>query len=191
MAKKTPKKLRPFTRGMIIAYIGNGKGKTTAAVGVAVRARGYDKRVLFYQFFKSPEWPSGERVALQKLGVDVVVAGKGFVGILGDKKPKQEHKAAAWAALLEAEHLVTKGNYDLVVLDELISCVEVGLLSQRDVISFITEVSHFAKTKNTHIVLTGHTKYPRIVAHCDLVTDMRMVKHPYYKGYIALKGIDF
>ena len=191
MRKKAPKHLRTLEMGEIIAYIGDGKGKTTAAVGVAVRARGYGKKVLFFQFFKSEEWPSGERTSLQLLGVDVRVRGKGFVGILGDKKSKAEHRAQAEAAFLEATRMTLSGAYDVVILDEFISCVEAGILAERHVIALLRQKLKSAKAKKTHVILTGHKKYPRILAHCDLVTDMKMMKHPYYKGYLAVKGIDF
>lgn len=183
--------MRTLDRGEIIAYIGDGKGKTTAAVGACVRARGYNKKVLFFQFFKSEEWPSGERTSLQMLGVDVRVRGKGFVGILGDRKTKAEHRAQAEAAFLEATRLTLSGAYDVVVLDELITCVEEGILAERHVISLLQQKLKSTKAKKTHAILTGHKKYPRIFAHCDVVTEMKMVKHPYYKGYLAVKGIDF
>ncbi len=188
-ALKTIPKLKPFPGGLTICYIGNGKGKTTAAVGVAVRAAGDGKRVLFFQFFKSPEWPSGERESLRKLGVQVEVHGKGFVGIWGDKKPKAEHQAAARTAFGKANELVLSGKYDVVILDELISCVEEGLLTVEEVVALIT--TKRAQARNVHLVLTGHTKYPAILKVCDVVTEMQMVKHPFYKGFLAVKGIDY
>lgn len=182
----THRRLRTFDRGLIICFIGNGKGKTTAAVGVAVRAAGYKKRVLFFQFFKSPAWPSGEQESLKKLGVKVEVQGKGFVGILGDRKPKAEHRAAAQAALVKAEKYLKSGKFDVIVLDEIISCVEVGLLSVAEVVALLVR-----KPRSMHVVITGHRKYPVILKLCDVVTDMRAVKHPFTKGFLAVKGIDY
>lgn len=186
---KAVPKLKPFPGGLTICYIGNGKGKTTAAVGVAVRAAGDGKQVLFFQFFKSPEWPSGERESLRKLGIQVEVHGKGFVGIWGDKKPKAEHQAAARAAFKKAQSLVLSGQFDVVILDELISCVEEGLLTVKDVVALIK--TKRAQAKNLHLVLTGHSKYPAILKACDVVTEMQMLKHPFYKGFLAVKGIDY
>jgi len=176
---------------MTLAFIGDGKGKTSAAVGTATRARGYSWPVLFFQFFKSPDWPSGERTALGKLGIDIEIRGKGFVGILGDQKPRSEHKEAALRALAIAEKRITSGKWRLVVLDEIISCVEEKLFSSDIVAAFLRRVRKHPKGRKVHLVLTGHRKYPKIISQCDTVTEMKMVKHVYYKGYIAHKGIDF
>lgn len=191
MKKRVPKKVRVADHGLTIAYIGNGKGKTTAAVGAAVRAAGYGWKVLFFQFYKSLQWPSGERLALHKLGVDVMVRGEGFVKILGDKKPLSVHKKAAAAALAEAKRLVFSGKYSLVVLDELISCLEQKLLTMKEVAAFLDVRMKDARARKVHLILTGHHRYPAILKRCDLVTDMKMVKHLYYKGILAIKGIDF
>ncbi len=191
MAKRVPKKLYPLTRGLTIAYIGNGKGKTTAAVGLATRAAGYGWKVLFFQFYKSEQWPSGERAALKKLGVDVQVRGQGFVGILGDKKPRAVHRAAAARALAEARKLIFSGKYKLVVLDEAISCLEQKLLLASALTKLLDERGHHRKAKHVHIAMTGHDKFPAVLRRCDLVTEMKMVKHPYYRGILAVKGIDY
>lgn len=188
---KAPKRLQALNRGLTICYIGNGKGKTTAAVGAAVRASGYGKKIVYFQFFKSLSWPSGEREALKKLGVEVHVHGLGFVGILGDKKKKSEHAKAAQKALKEAATLLFSSRFDVVVLDEIISCVEVGILRQGDVIGLLKKRIKNKKSAMTHLILTGHQKYPKILAYCDTVTEMRMLKHPYYQGYLAVKSIDF
>lgn len=178
-------------RGLTIAYIGNGKGKTTAAVGVAVRARGYGWPVLFFQFFKSEQWPSGERVTLKKLGVDVEVCGQGFVGILGDKKPRVVHRAAAVRALAKARKLIFSGTYKLVVLDEVISCLEQKLFPVSALTRLLDDRARNSTAKYVHIAMTGHNKFPAVLRRCDLVTEMKVVKHPYYRGIIATKGIDF
>jgi cob(I)alamin adenosyltransferase len=189
MVRRKLKHFRPFDRGLALGFFGNGKGKTTAAVGVAARAAGYKKRILFFQFFKSPAWPSGERESLRKLGVKVEVQGKGFVGILGDRKPKAEHRAAAEAALAKANKYLTSGKFDVVIFDEIISCVEVGLLSVKDVVALLRRRS--AKAKNVHVVMTGHKRYAAIIKLCDTVTEMKMLKHPYNRGFLAVKGIDY
>lgn len=188
---KPQKPLRMHDRGLRIAYIGDGKGKTTAAVGVAVRARGYGLRVVFVQFYKSPEWPSGERQALNKLGVDVRVYGEGFVGILGDRKKKTVHKRAAQRALRESLRILRSGRYDLIILDEAISCLEQRLYTQRQLLALLDVHRSHPKARRTHLVLTGHTAFPAVIKRCDLVTRMGMVKHPYYEGFLAVRGIDF
>lgn len=189
--RRTPKKLKPLNRGVRIAYIGAGKGKTTAAVGVAARAAGYGWKVLFFQFYKSPDWPSGEREALRKLGVDVEIHGQGFVGILGDRKPLVQHQAAARKALARAWMHISSGKYRLVVLDESISCLEQKLFSVSAVVTLLKKHAASPTAKLVHLVMTGHQKFPAVLKHCDVVTEMKMLKHPYYKGFIAVKGIDF
>lgn len=174
------------SRGLTILYVGHGKGKTTAAIGLAVRARGWGKRVFFLQFMKETKWPSGERAMLKKLGVSVHVAGQGFVKIMNDKKPFRVHKDAAVQAWRAARAAVRSLKYDVVILDEAVSAVESRLLPQSAIAGLIK-----AKRPNIHLVLTGHTAYPKIVSLCDLVTDMKKVKHPYDRGRLAEKGVDF
>ena len=181
--------------GLIIIYIGDGKGKTTAAVGLAVRAAGAGKRVLFCQFVKSKEatqsgeWPpSSEIEVLQSISdMTVKVLGKGFVGILGDTKAHAEHQEAAHSGLDWLKVEIESQKYDVVVADELISAIELDLLKEMDVL----ELLHFAKDKLEVLVLTGHNKYNELIDEADLVTEMKMIKHPYYKGVLAKKGIDF
>lgn len=189
--KAAPKKLKAINRGLTIAYIGDGKGKTTAAVGLATRARGYGWPVLFFQFYKSEQWPSGERATLKKLGVDVRVRGQGFVGILGDKKPRRQHRQAAAKALAEARQLLFSGKYKLVILDEIIACSEQKLFPVSAITKLLDEHSKHPKAKLVHVAMTGHNAYPAVLKRCDLVTEMKMVRHPYYQGIIATKGIDY
>lgn len=189
--KKSPNKLRSIDRGLTIAYIGDGKGKTTAAVGLATRAAGYGWKVLFFQFYKSEQWPSGERQSLKKLGIDVLVRGEGFVGILGDRKQRSQHRGSAEKALAEARALIFSGQYQLVVLDEVISCFEQRILPVTALTKLLDDRAKDPKAKNVHLAMTGHDRFPAILKRCDLVTEMKMVKHPYYSGIIATKGIDF
>jgi len=174
------------TKGLTIIYIGNGKGKTSAAAGLAVRAAGTGFRVLYLQFVKG-DWPSGERDILEKLPkVDVKLMGLGFVGILGDRKPIETHIKAAKKAMAESIKALKSKKYDLVVLDEAISAIETGLLSVDDVYKIIK-----SKPKAIHLCLTGHKNFKKLVDAADLVTEMKMIKHPYYKGILAQRGIDF
>ncbi len=190
--KSTPKKkFKVLNRGLTIAYIGNGKGKTTAAVGAAVRARGCGMRVLFLQFYKSPEWPSGERQALVKLGVKVHVVGEGFVGILGDRKKLAVHKKAAERALRESRRALVSGAYDLIILDEAISCLEQKLFTPARLATLLKLKQKSTKASHVHLILTGHKRFPQILKLCDLVTEMKMVKHPYYQGFLAVRGVDY
>jgi cob(I)alamin adenosyltransferase len=112
--------------------------------------------------------------------------GLGFVGILGDKKEKAIHIKAALDGLSRAREIITSGKYQVVILDEIISALESKLIEERDIVDLIK-----LKAPLQHLVLTGHNKFPKILALCDLVTEMKMVKHPYYKGILAQRGIDY
>src|SRR3989338_4363327 len=173
-------------KGLIIIYIGNGKGKTSAAAGLAVRAAGTGMRVLYAQFVKG-DWPSGERKVLQNLpNVTVKLLGRGFVGILGDRKPLQEHVRAAQEGLKFVLKALKSKKYDLVIADEAISAIESKLLSIDDIFKIIKQ-----KPDNIHLCLTGHKRIKKLIDAADLVTEMKMIKHPYYKGILAQRGIDY
>jgi cob(I)alamin adenosyltransferase len=179
--------------GLILIYIGNGKGKTTAAVGLAVRAAGAGKKVLFTQFVKSSnatnkgEWPESSEISmLRNIGVTVKIFGRGFVGILGDLKNKSEHVNAARKGLDWIKKEIIEKKYDTIVADELVSAIELGLLKTEEVRGLYDLKRNFKA-----LALTGHKKYNDLVSKADLVTEMKMVKHPYYKGVIAQRGIDF
>lgn len=181
------KKRAAGKRGLTVLYIGNGKGKTTAAIGLAVRAHGAGLKPVFLQFIKSERWQSYERQALAKLGIPVHILGSGFVGILDDQYPLAWHKKTAKAALATTRRMMRSGAYDVVIADELASAVDEGLLNIQDVLALIK-----AKPARVHLVLTGHTSYPKLIAACDLVTEMKNIKHPYYtEGLLAQRGIDF
>ena len=179
-------------RGLILLYTGNGKGKTTAALGVVLRALGQGWRVLVIQFFKG-EWPvvfgeveMGKRLAPQ---LEVLHLGKGFVKYMGDKKPFDEHLAAAKDALKTAKEKITSGAYDLIVLDEIIYAIDyagVQLVSLEEVLDLLE-----AKPPSVHLVLTGRNAPQPLIDRADLVTEMREVKHPWQQKIPAQAGIDF
>ena len=199
-----PKVFSDAPKGLVICYIGAGKGKTTAAMGMAVRAAGDGKRVFILQFVKAGnksddkikegEWPISSEINFfdnvsygHNIGaIENEQVGLGFVGILGDKKEKDIHIRQALKGIERAREIITSGDYDLVILDEIISALEVGLIEERDIIDLIK-----LKAPLQHLVITGHNKYPKILKLCDLVTEMKMIKHPYYKGILAQKGIDY
>jgi cob(I)alamin adenosyltransferase len=167
----------------VIVNTGSGKGKTTAALGVVLRASGYGHKVLIVQFIKG-NWRYGEMDALATLGnVELMRVGKGFVGILGDKLPFAEHQAAAQAGLAEARAKIVGGAYDLVVLDEINNAVYMGLVALDDVLDLVA-----GRPSQTSIILTGRYAHPRLLALADLVTEMRDIKHP--SGAFR-KGIGF
>lgn len=201
---KIPKEFSDKPKGLVICYIGAGKGKTTAAMGMAVRASGDGKNVFILQFVKAKagtsdkrqdgEWPVSSEITFfdnvsygHKIGrINNEQVGLGFVGILGDKKEKDIHIRAALKGVERAREIILSGEYQLVILDEIISALEVGLLEERDILDLIK-----IKPELMHLVITGHNHYPKILKQCDLVTEMKMIQHPYYKGILAQKGIDY
>ncbi|MEM2922923.1 MAG: cob(I)yrinic acid a,c-diamide adenosyltransferase [Candidatus Nitrosocaldus sp.] len=174
-------------RGLIIVYTGNGKGKTTAALGMAVRAVGHGMRVLMVQFIKG-SWHYGEMDGALRLRpeFELITAGRGFVGIIDDDLPREAHVKAAREALRVSRERMLSGMYDIVILDEVNYAVRLGLISIEDVLELIR-----VKPYSTTLVLTGNYADERLVDIADLVTEMREVKHPFRKGIRALKGIDF
>jgi cob(I)alamin adenosyltransferase len=174
-------------KGLIIVYTGNGKGKTTAALGLCVRACGYDLKVAIVQFVKG-SWQYGELDGIKRLepNVELIRKGKGFVGIIDDKLPRQEHEEAAEEALLFVEKLVQSDKYDIIILDELNVAVSLGLIEIDGVLKILEN-----KPARLDIVITGRDAHAKLIEKADLVTEMKEIKHPYQKGILAKKGIDY
>ncbi|MBA3824751.1 MAG: cob(I)yrinic acid a,c-diamide adenosyltransferase [Ktedonobacterales bacterium] len=174
-------------RGLLIVYTGGGKGKTTAALGMALRAVGYGHRVLIVQFIKG-SWHYGELTSIQRLApeVELLQGGEGFVGIVDDKLPIEDHVAAAQAALAMARTKIATDVYDLVILDEINYAVQLGLITLEEVKQLVA-----ARPTRLDLVLTGNHAHEDLIAMADLVTEMREIKHPYQQGQSAKKGIDF
>ncbi len=105
---------------------------------------------------------------------------------MGDRKEREDHVRAAQQGLRRAAEVFANGKYGLVVLDELVSALEVGILTEREILALIK-----AKPKGLHIAYTGHKKYPKIIEASDLVSEIKMIKHPFYKGFLAQRGIDY
>jgi cob(I)alamin adenosyltransferase len=177
----------PTERGLIIVYTGKGKGKTTAALGMALRAVGHGYKVGMIQFIKG-EWYYGELTSSRRLEpeFEMIAAGKGFVGIIDDDHPIEDHKKAAQEAIQIVKDKLTSGKYDIMILDEINYAAKLNLISEQDIIDIIS-----AKPDNTTLVLTGNYASDSVIAAADLVTEMREVKHPYQRGIKAKKGVDF
>lgn len=170
---------------MIIVYYGDGKGKTTAALGLALRASGYKKKILFAQFIKSPKSLTGEDKSLKTIKNLVHKKfGLGFVGLYDDSKPLKDHRKAAEDGFELVKGSVKK--FDVVVLDEFLGAIKGGLIDLASAIEFIR---NFPKEKD--LVLTGRPKYGKIVSLADLVSEVKEIKHPFTKGKMAKEGIDF
>lgn len=174
-------------RGLVIVYTGKGKGKTTAALGIVLRAVGHGYRVGMIQFIKG-EWYYGELASSKRLEpeFEMIAAGKGFVGIIDDDHPIEDHQKAAQAALALAKEKLSSGAYDIMILDEINYAAKLNLISQRDILDIIA-----SKPENTSLVLTGNYAPESVLAAADLVTEMKEIKHPYQQGIKAKKGIDF
>lgn len=173
-------------KGLVIIYTGEGKGKTTAALGLVLRAVGYKKKCLIVQFGKI--WFTGELLGIKKLSplVKIIQGGKGFVKILGDKLPLVEHKKAAQKTfdLLYSE--MTSGKWDVVVADEIVGAVSSKLLPPSKAVKLIKD-----KPVGVDLILTGHHAVEELINLADLATEMKEIKHPFQKGILAKKGIDF
>jgi cob(I)alamin adenosyltransferase len=174
-------------KGLVIVYTGDGKGKTTAALGLCIRAVGYDKKVCIIQFIKG-SWKYGEIEGIKKLAPNVEFhrKGLGFVGIIDDKLERSEHVRAAGEALKFAEGQMLSGRYDIVILDEINVAVKLGLIEVDDLVDLINK-----KPEGLDLILTGRNAAEEVVERADLVTEMREIKHPFQKGIKAKKGIDF
>ena len=173
--------------GLIIVYTGKGKGKTTAALGIVLRAVGYGKKVCMIQFIKG-SWHYGEMTSSKKLEpkFEMITVGKGFVGIIDDKSPKEDHKEIAKEAIKISNEKIQSGKYDIVILDEINYAVNLDLISVKDVINLIK-----LKPQKVDLVLTGNYAKDEIIEIADLVTEMKEIKHPFQRGIKAKKGIDF
>lgn len=173
--------------GIVIVYTGNGKGKTTAALGMALRAVGYNHKICIIQFIKG-SWPYGEMKSIKRLEpeVELIITGKGFVGIIDDKSPKEDHIMVAKEALQISKDKIKTENFDIVILDEINYAVNLGLIDIKEVIELIK-----SKPEKLNLVLTGNHAKQEIIELADLVTEMKEIKHPFKSGIKAKKGIDF
>ena len=172
-------------KGLIIVHTGPGKGKTTAALGLAFRAVGSGLRVLMVQFLKG-SWHYGELDAAAAFGDRFVIRamGKGFIKLGGEPDP--EHVRAAEEAWSFAREKLFSRDYDMIVLDEINYAVSYGLVPVEPVVEALKQ-----KPDDVHVILTGRNAHPEIVELADLVTEMREIKHPYQKGIEAQRGIEY
>ena len=176
-------------QGLVMIWTGNGKGKSTAALGLALRASGHKMRVLFLQFIKG-QWKTGERQALPLLApyVEHVVMGRGFTveRLRNPNIPMDEHHAAAAAAFAFAREAVVSGEYQMVILDEIMAAIHGGLVGLDEVVALVR-----AKPPALHLVLTGRDAPPELVDLADLVSEIQPVKHPFQAGIPAQRGVEF
>jgi len=177
-------------KGLVIVFTGDGKGKTTAAMGMALRAAGNRMRVRVLQFIKGA-WKTGEVDAIKALGLSFTIerAGRGFtIDHLRDARiTDEEHRAAGQDGIARAAELVVAEDVEVVVLDEILGAITAGVVDLPQVLDLIAR-----KRPMLHLVLTGRNAPPEIVERADLVTEMRLVKHPFREqGVIAQRGVEF
>ena len=173
-------------KGLILINTGPGKGKTTAALGTALRAVGCGMRVLVLQFLKG-SWHYGELDAVQSFGDNFVMKqmGRGFVKV-GGAEPGEEDLKMVADAWQEASEAILSGEWDLVVLDEINYAISYKMLDPEKVVAALKK-----KPEMVHVILTGRNAHPSIVEVADTVTEMKEVKHPYTKGIEAQRGIEY
>jgi cob(I)alamin adenosyltransferase len=176
-----PAKGRP--RSLVLLNTGDGKGKSTAAFGVVMRAVARDWHVCVIQFIKSGTWKVGEEKIGLQLGVDWLKGGDGFTWESKDLDQSEGRAVAAWQL---AKAAITAGEHELVVLDEITYPVTYGWLDGADVATTIRE-----RPGHVNLVLTGRNAAPELVAVADTITEMVKVRHAYDQGIRARRGIDF
>lgn len=169
---------------MIQVYTGNGKGKTTAAIGQAVRAVGQNKKVLVIQFIKGHKWLSGEEKAAKEFGSFFVIKKFGIGFIVSDDITK--HKESAEKGWEYAKEQIESGKWDVIILDEINVAANLKLLKEKDIAGFLKNY----KDKQLFI-LTGRGAPESFIEIADLVTEMKEIKHYYSKGVTAIKGIEY
>ena len=171
-------------KGYTHIYTGNGKGKTTAAMGLAMRAVGAGLKVYIGEFIKGMEY--GEVKVIHQRFPEITVDLYGLdVGCIIDRKVTAEDYQAAADGLAKAKAALASGNYDLVILDEITIPVSLGLLNEEEVIALIKQ-----KPEETELVLTGRYASPSLIEEADLVSEMKEVKHYYQQGVLSRTGID-
>jgi cob(I)alamin adenosyltransferase len=179
-----------FEKGLVQIYTGDGKGKTTAAFGLALRAAGQGNKVLIYQFLKPPSLDIGERFALQlgavRIRVEALDVPWDMAKSFKDEQGIAQMQAAIKEALEKLAQTAEKRFYDVLILDEIIFCLAKNLANFEDVRRIIDR-----RASGVEIVMTGRGATKELIEIADLVTEMKSIKHPYEKGIVARRGIEF
>ena len=174
----------PDKKGLLIVHTGDGKGKSTAAFGMLLRAWGRGMKVCVIQFIKSETGKWGEVKAAQKMGVEWLTTGDGFTWL---SKDMDETAARAMHGWKLAQEKISGGNYDLILLDEFTYPLHYGWLNMAEVLDWLTA----NRPPSLHLVITGRYAPEALIQAADLVTEMKLVKHPYQRGIKAQAGIEF
>ena len=174
-------------KGVLLVITGNGKEKTTTALGIAVRACGHNMKVSIIQFMKgdlySGEWDGVKKMDCQ---VELIATGKGFCGIQGNPYPFKEHRKNAQEAIQLAHQKMESGQFDILILDEINNALHLRLVDLEQVLEIIER-----KPPGMHLVLTGRNAHPQVVEIADTVSEIKEVKHAYKKVIEPQPGIDY
>lgn len=173
-------------KGLVHIYTGEGKGKTTASIGLAVRAAGAGKKVLFVQFFKEESAPSGEKDVLRKIGVDLVRSNCRHPLFTGAKTDLEALMKSVVGTYEAAKERLMSGGYDMAVFDEIMSAVNGGWIKADDLLAFLDK-----RPEGLEVVLTGRNAPVELVQSADYVTEMLKIKHPFDNGVQARKGVEY
>ena len=174
-------------KGLVVVITGNGKGKTTTALGIAVRACGHNKRVCIIQFMKGNIY-AGEWDGIKKMDcpVELISTGKGFCGIQGNPYPYEEHRKNAQDAIKLTHQKMESGQWDILILDEINNAIHLKLVDLDQVMDILHQ-----KPPQTHLVLTGRDAHPKVIELADTVSEVVEVKHAYQKDIEPQPGIDY
>jgi cob(I)alamin adenosyltransferase len=183
LTRFTPKE----RRGLVVVITGYGKGKTTTALGLALRACGHGLKTVIIQFMKGDLY-AGEWDGIRKMAcpIELIATGKGFCGIQGNPYPYREHRANAQEALRLAREKMAAGDVDLLILDEINNALHLRLVDLPQVVELIQ-----GKPPLMHLVLTGRDAAPEVIELADTVSEVKEIKHAYRKGIEPQPGIDF
>jgi cob(I)alamin adenosyltransferase len=181
-------RLQPKLRkGLTVVITGNGKGKTTSALGMALRASGHGMRVCIIQFMKGDIY-AGEWEGVRQLGgrVELHATGKGFCGILGNPYPWAEHRANAQDAIELAREKIASGSFDMLVLDEINNALKLKLVDLEQVLGLLAQ-----KPALMHLILTGRDAHPAVIELADTVSEVVEIKHAYRNDIEPQPGVDY
>ena len=172
-----------INKGLVIVNTGAGKGKTTAAMGVMLRAWGRDMKVIMLQFIKHTTANFGEQRAARKMNIEVRAMGDGFTWRSKDLAHTADLARAHWE---DCKKVIARGEHDVVILDEFTYALHYGWVSVADALEALRN-----RPEMVHVIITGRNAPPELVEFADLVTEMTLVKHPYHEGIKAQPGIEF
>jgi cob(I)alamin adenosyltransferase len=173
--------------GLIVVLTGDGKGKTTSALGMALRAAGHDMKVCIIHFMKGDMY-SGEIDGIKKLApnIELHLTGKGFCGIYGNPYPFEEHRTNAQEAMKLAKGKMLSGNFDILILDEINNALKLKLVDLPQVLDLVEK-----KPPLMHLILTGRDAHQEIIERAHTVSEVREIKHAYRQKIEPQKGIDY